>query len=579
MVLKFTDILNILKNNPAKQLLENAREKSKKLSMHVLGVEPTIKRSDFFANDEMYTEQKKSMISNRDLFARVLQQEDMVFSSQGGGYSFSVGDNEEQRLRDELSNIRYGMSLRKWVRNFALAAYRVDPMGVILMETEPAKVNASGQISMSRVYPVYKSTSSIYDYLTTGRNLEYIVFRLKAGQARQLGITDEKLTDMSADADTEYYRIIDDIRDVLVFYSGNELRELNPNEVSTGNPIKLGWKKVPAFIVSDLMWFDKPGQFVSPIENIVELADTFIYDRSVRELQKKMHGFAKAVEPLLKCSTCMGSGLVDGAPCKDCTPPGKTIGTGYKFKTKVADVARFPIENMENGFDFKKFFGYVTPDIESWKQQDLSLEELEELIEMTYWGTVKIKKTHNKASGEPITATESDNNEAPKIARLNMTADWVESTENAIAWFVGKFYFKDNFKGSSITVGRDFIVKSADQLMIDYLNLIKSNAPFFMCSETLERYYMAKYQKNPLQMQVYLKKLAVEPFPHTGINTLKSIISDPSIINQKMFFSEWELTVPTTDWLKKKPDVLREELKKYVEAKNIAAPEQQPAVV
>lgn len=578
MKLKFDQVQNIVLKNPHKKNIDFGKEKARKLMLHLHGhgMDGAIKHSTYFANKDLFEEQKKYAISNKDVFGRLLQQEDMVYTARGGSSYFSLGQTNEDRMNELLANVRFGMSLRKWVRNFAHQAYRCDPMGIILMETEVAGVDPEGDMNEPNTYPTYKSIFSIYDYETNGRNLEYVCFRLKAEECREYGINDTDIKDMPDDQETEYFRIIDDNNDMVVKRGNDIVTIVNAANMAQPNPIPNKWGVTPGFVISDLMLYNDSDKFVSPLELVVELADSFLEDRSVRNLQKKYHGFAKAVEPLLRCSRCNGAKTIDGAPCPECTPPGAKEGTGFKFKTKPSDVARFPIEDLENGFDWRKYFGYVTPDIESWNKQDMSLEDLEELMEMTYWGTVRMqrpKPAQDKSKGgDAITATESNSNQAPKIARLNMTADWVEKTENAIAWFIGKYWFPDTFKKPAITLGREYILDTPDDLMDKYVTLRSKGAPDFTLDEALEKYYHARYNTNPIMLQKYLKMLDVEPFPHLSIVQAKGIITEFKDYSAKLYFGEWANTVPDIKWVTLKADVLKVELAKYMEAKGLTEP-------
>jgi hypothetical protein len=575
MILQFEQIKNIILTNPNKEVIEAAREMANKLLLHVhgRGMNEALKQCEYFENLPVYTERKKYAKSNKDVFGRLLQQEDMIFSARGGSTYFNLPDNSEKAMNGILDDIRYGMNLRKWVKTFALQAYRCDPMGVIMMEVDSVSIDDNGQMQEPRSYPTYKSSHSIFDYLTTGRRLEYICFQLTVGECKAYGIQDEKLNSLKRTALTDYYRVIDDRKDLVV---KKETDTIILPTMAQANPIANGWGQTPGFIVSDLIRFDDSRIFVSPLDLVVELADGFLYDRSVRDLQKKYHGFAKAVEPLLQCPTCEGQGFTNGGPCKSCSQPGDEKGTGYKTQTKVSDVSKFPLSILENGsFDYKRIFGYVTPDIESWEKQDRSLDDLEELIEMTYWGTVRMKRPQPGDSGDSITATESKSNDAPREARLNATADWAERTEMMIADYVGKFWFDAAFKRSSISYGRDYVLKTAEELMDFYQTLRTKGAPDFALDEALEKYYRAKYQNNPVQLVKFLKLLDVEPFPHMKVSESKALITVPEDYNAKLYFGEWCDTVPVAKWVSPAftPQVAKAELRAYVQAKNIPVPE------
>jgi len=571
----FEQIRDIILNNPNKAIIEDGQARAKKASMHVLGdnIKESLQKYDYFEHPDVYAEKCKYAVSNKDVIARLLQQEDMVFSARGGSSYFGLPDEQEKQMHELLADVKFGMSLRKWVKNFGLQAYRCDPMGVIFIEIDKLVVTENGPMNTPRAYPTYKSINTVYDYQTTGRRLEYVCFKLTVSEALSFGIEDDDLkNNPSKTAITQYYRFVDDNKDAIMKKGDGEVTLVK--NISQENPIINPWGRTPGFIVSDLILFTNPQIFLSPLDNVIELADTFLNDRATRDLQKRYHGFAKPIEPLLQCPKCVGEGYVNGAACPDCTVPGGQKGTGYKLRTKVSDVAKFPLEILEAGFDYKRIFGYVTPDIESWEKQDSSLDDLEQLMEMTYWGTIRMRRPQPGSTPDK-TATEVKSNDEPKEARLNMTADWLEKTENMIATFIGQFWF-DNFKQSSITIGRDYILKTADELLDTYETLRTKGAPDFTLDEALEKYYQAKYQNNPLQLAIYLKKLDVEPFPHISMNNAKAIITNFDDYNAKLYFGEWSNTIPEMKWLALPAPKLREDLNAYVKKKGIAEPAPQP---
>ncbi|MBX3253927.1 MAG: hypothetical protein KF862_07265 [Chitinophagaceae bacterium] len=576
MILTFEEIQEIIRSNPNKGLIETGKEFCRIGMLHLYGsgMESAIRHCEHFVSKELFDVQKKYAVSNKDMFSRLLQQEDMVFTAHGGSSHFGLTEEKEVHINSLLSNVRFGVGLRDWVKVFALSAYRADPMGVIMMEVDPVKINETGEFNQPRIYPTYKSINSVYDYLPNGRYLEYISFRLTVGECRKFGITDEKLKNLKASDKTEYYRLVDDRKDIIVHKDGSNVNLVS--NIAQQNPIANTLGRTPAFVVSDIMKFDEPNVFLSPLHYVFELAQSFLEARSIRDIQKMYHGFAKAIEPLLKCPTCVGTGYIEGAACPDCTPGGADKGSGYKLRTKVSDVAKFPLEILENsGFDFRKIFGYVTPDIESWEKQDVSLDDIEEMIEMTYWGNVRLKRPKIGADSN-MTATEVNSSDMPKESRLNLTADWVEKTENAIADFIGQYWFEDEWKKSSITLGREYILRTPEELMEDYQERRTKGAPDFALDEALEKYYRAKYKRNPVLLAKYLKMLDVEPFPHTNVKDVEASQIIPfSDKLQKRYFGEWSDTVPDGKWVSPSftPTALKEELKMYVESKGIAEPE------
>lgn len=569
-------IKKIILDNPNKKLIEKAREWRKSLMRHGYGLDVSggLRRDQYFENSEIYTSRSEHPVSNRDLFARLLQQEDMIFSARGGSTRFRLSEAEHKEMLNLISDVRYGMSLRTWVKNFGLNAYRWDPMSIIMMEIEETDPNSSN-ILTPKCYPTYKSTEDIHDYLPNGRRLEYVCFNLTKEQVKAFGIKDESAnTEVNGDKPSEntrtnYYRFIDDQKDVILKKDG---KQVTIAAIEGKNPIINPWGKVPAFIASDLIQFDEPKCFASPVQFIVELADCFFYDRSIRDLQKKYHGFAKAVEPLLKCPTCLGEGVHKGSACPSCTIPGQERGTGYKLQTKVSDKAMFPLEAMsESGFDIKKIFTYITPDIESWNKQDMSLQDMENLMYFTYWGVQSSQKTvsakgSGTVSGDATqeTATKTLSNLQPKYARLNATADWAEHTETMIADFIGEYWFDTSFKGSAISYSRNYILELPDDILNDFYDARSKGAPQQILISLLERYIQCLDQGNPMEAEKKRKLISVEPFPFSSVQQVEqSQLIRAELKAAKWFYPLWESTLLPVQVIETPIDKLRDQLIEY----------------
>lgn len=566
----FDQLSFIIKNNPNKTLIHKAREYSEKLSLHVLGtgISDALKRNDYFENEDVFTVRNKNATSNKDLFERILNREQMVFTAKGGSSHYTgINEKQIQTLNAKLDKVRFNMSIRKWINEFALQAYRTDPMGVFFVEVD----------ALNNSYPTYKSSDCIFDYLPTGRKLEYVCFRLKASEAKQL-LSDSGLDTTAPELNvtpdkytTTYFRFIDDQFDRIVKYNGTEVLILDE--------IKINFDELPGIRASDIIDFTCPANLLSPLDKTIELAGTFLEDRSIRDLSKKFSGFPKAFEPILSCTTCKGSGFVSGKSCPECTPMGADKGTGIKLRTKVADVARFPLpkEGQAGGIqDPSKFFGYSTPDIATWDKQDTSLNDIEGAMNDTYWGTADKQSTTGPTLGAKHafqeTATKTLNDLKPVYTRLNKTADWAETTENALSAYIGKQMFK-SFKDSSRTYGRYYILETPDELMEQYLDMKTKGAPQTQLFDILRRYNHALYQDDPIQLTIKVKLIDVEPFVHKTIEQVQ--VSNPSRLAyfMKLYYSEWLCTVDDTYLLVTKKEQLIKDLEAFAIIQMVAPAE------
>ena len=574
-------IKKIILDNPNKELITSGRDWRKRLMRHLHGVDLKggMTKDAYFENSDVWASRSENPVSNRDLFTRLLHQEEMIFSARGGSSRFNINKDSERTMNSILDDVRFGQSLRKWVKNFALNAYRSDPMGLIFMEVEAMDPDAQN-MKEPKCYPTYKCIDGIHDYLPNGRSLEYVCFQLTVHEVKEFGITEVQFNTAvesgqikQDDQKSNYFRFVDDEKDIIIKRDGEQVSISNIKN----NPISNDWGKVPGFIVSDLVQFDNPKCFASPVQFLVELADCFFYDRSIRDLQKKYHGFAKAVEPMLKCPTCEGVGMLKGSACPSCTLPGQDSGSGYKLQTKVSDKAMFPLSVMENGsFDIHKIFAYITPDIESWNKQDMSLEKLEDLMYFTYWGASNNQKTlgpsGKSVSGDATqeTATKTLENLQPKYARLNATADWAEKTENMIANFIGAYWFDTAFKGSSISYSRNYILELPDDILNDFYTAREKGAPQPILKSLIDRYIQCLDQGNTLEAEKKKKLISVEPFVFSTVSEVEASTVLPDEIKlAKWFYTEWESTLLPIYVIETDVKKLREELYQYVKDKNI----------
>lgn len=594
-----SQISNIIVKRPNKKRVQHGQAINKKLMLHIhgVGMKKAWKKIEYFENNDVYKARTDYAISNVDLFDRLLKEENQIFTTRGGSSYFNLPEAEEKQMNILLSDVIYGKSLREWVANFGLNAYRADPMGVIFMEVEKVtaiegvdNVEAGKPLQYNletpKCYPRYVCSQDIWEYQSNGRKLDYLCLALTDEELVEYGITEPASTVYPTPNDNpslkrQYFRWVDDSQDVIV------KQEVNSG-IKTGgdtplvaivdlqgvqNPILGLWNKVPGFIVSDLIRFTDPGTFDTPLNSLVELADAFLYDRSINTLTKKYHGFPKAVEPLLKCTTCGGEGQKRGKPCPDCTIQGQDKGTGYKLQTKVSDVAKFPIEMLHKDaapqFDFRNIFGYVTPDIDGLQMQKDDLQALEELMFITYW-----TQNNNQINGfngkqaQKETATQVLTDMQGKIARLNRTADWAERTERMIANFIGDFWFNDNYKGANITYGRNYILEDADTILAAYYDMKANGVPDSMLDNQYEKYINCLWQSNPGQQIIYHKKFDVEPFPHLSAAEVEAseYVTEEDKIS-KRYFGEWDDTIKDPEWTFKDAMTLKSLLLKFAQDK------------
>jgi len=549
----FKEIGSIIVRPRNKANLDWAKEVNRQLMMHVTGegMGAALKTLEPFENDDIAATRRRYAVSTKDLFKRLLREEGQVFTTKGGSISYTNSKRKEKVIIDAMSKYGDGIGLRKWVETYAKPAFDTDPMGLIFMEHNDGEP-----------YPTYKRVTSIHDYISEGRELEYVCFYIPQSEVKQYGINNK------GNEGCKYYRFVDEDYDRLV-YVQNDVAILAPMNEGYSAELPNMWDDVPAIIISDMVQYFDTGRYESRIQVLSELGDCFLRDRSIRDLQKLYHGFAKAVEPLLRCSTCEGEGLLQGMPCPDCSQAGHDKGSGYKTRTRISDVSRFPIEilNEAGGFDFNKLFGYVTPDIASWQQQNSDLSALEQLMYITHYGTMSnaTVQGYNGTQSTTETATKTLMDTLPKQMVLNSLADWAEGIETWIANRDAEYRFQESEPSVYITYGRDYILNTPEQILEVYHAMKKNGDPVSTLNEMMVKYIKSLYKGSPQKQAVELKKYNVEPFPHMAIKEIEasSYVSD---LDKKRarYYVEWAKTISYEQWYSYSESELGTLLTEYV---------------
>lgn len=543
MILKEADIKKILLERPNKKLIDEASKYTRKLMMHMTGVglKEYIQRIDHFERPGAQEIRLKYTASNKDLFSRIHRPIDKVFNARGGSSYYNLPEAQTKKFRQILSNVEYGYSIRKWMEAFWRPAYHYDPMGMIFIE-----IDQNGE-----AYPTYKSIIDVYDYQPNGRQLDYIIFK-----------TDQKIERVRNGKKVQrpVYRIVDDAFDYLVEWDGVNYRTIQKETFANF------FGQVPAIIISDI--FDPlRGFYISPDDDIIEKADEFLREGSVKSIFKNYFGFPQAWRYSSDCPTCQGEGIFEGRKCPDCH------GQRVNSKREPWEAIEVPIPESNDHKLAPDLAGYVSPDIEGWGKMTEELQLLEDIMDRTYWGTQRVEedKKNETATGRFVDVQ-------PVNERLNKFSDAAEYVEDYVTDLLGQFYFGKGYKGASINYGRRFLIETPDEIWLKYQNARKSGAPNSVLDNLLIDFYQTKYQSDSVEMQRYLKLMRVEPFVHLTAIDLNAITIPKLDYLKKLYFNEWLAITPDSDILLKPVAALQESLTQYVTPK-MALEDNQPAGV
>jgi len=155
MILTTQQIQEIL-NAPSPQFIVDAQKYSKKMRLHLNGVEIEnhLFQVEGFERINIKNLRTKYAKSNKDIFARLSRPLDRIFSAKGGSIYLNLNEGQENRALAMANNIRKGVSIKKWLETCWLPHMNDDPNGVIFMEILPsAQAVAAIREGRSATYP------------------------------------------------------------------------------------------------------------------------------------------------------------------------------------------------------------------------------------------------------------------------------------------------------------------------------------------------------------------------------------------------------------------------------------------
>ncbi len=543
---------DIIKNNPIAMQLAEARKQSLRLNMHITGKnwQDAIELMDEFETEQKKNLRQKYSRSNKDIFTRLHRNIDKIFSAKGGSVVVNLPDAMLRQWNAYSTNIRNGMPLLRWIHHIALPAYQIDPNGLIFIE-----IDLNGN-----PYPTYKSTNDIFYYKINGRKTEFVIFKLTQDEVKKyfgnyISSNSLQLPQPTIDKNTVYYRVVDNVSDSIYAYEGGELKEIT--ELSIPNYFKV----CPGILVSDLFEFNS-NLLLSPDDDVVELANSILTDNSTFEIWKKLHMFPKHWRVASVCPSCMGSGTQSGVECKDCN------GTGKQKRSSVRDeiIVNPPSGDGIGSFP-TQFDGYSTPPVEAWELSTQDLDRLYDQMYETLWGCQPKNKAHVKVSQKEKTATQVLDESQDVASRLRHYSRWAENIMVFITDMCCSLMFKDAYKGCSIKLGDRYILESPDVLFEKYRNGLSQVNSQATLNNLLKDYYESLYENNPIQLQIALKKMKVEPFVHSSITDVKAMLITEDDKLAKGYFSEWDKTINDMSWVTSSEDSLRTDLYAFAAAK------------
>lgn len=435
----------------------------------------------------------------RDLFERLLRLVDNVYTANGGSKRYNLEENQERQLLEGLMNVSGGQTLEQWLQTNWMQYYHTDPNGCCFLEYTEG----------SNPIPTYKSINSIRNYLPNGQKVEWLLF-------------EPVLLKKEDGSGKKLWRLVDDERDWIIIQDGDTLT-LNEDETFE-HPFGV----VPAVINSDIHKLGKEFR-VSPIYKVQELAREFARDKSIKTIYKFLHGFPTFWRYVQQCQTCTGTGKDGNDICTDCN------GQGYYMKKDVTDMVTLPIPTNEEPVLAPDIAGYIAPELETWNQYSVELENIERLMHATHWGVYMQENTRER------TATEVFVNVQPATHRLEKYSNVAERVESMFTEMYANYILEGKDKNqpvSSINYGDIYILEGPDATLERYNNAKEKGDPVTVLDRLFNEYLMSKYKSDPVGLAVNLVKSEVEPYIHYGVEEVREVFGNREA-QRKMRFNDW----------------------------------------
>ena len=557
MILQIGEIQDILLNNPGKARVQRGREYSKKLRRHIYGtgLDKYFQQIEGYERPSMKALRDKYSTSNKDLFSRLGRPLDKVFTARGGSLYYNLPEAKEKQARVLSQDVKDGYSVRKWVESFWKPHMLDDPYGIIFLELAPLQqarlLRSKGK---SFVFPTYKPIESIFDYLPKGNRLEYVVFELGQEEKSRLGLQEaDKL-----------FRVVDDAQDYYV-----KLTDKTASIIASETLVNY-FGEVPAMLNSDIPDPEFENCVLSLYDDVIELAEKFLLKGSIKTVHDFLHGFPKYSEFASDCPSCKGEGVENGKKCDECN------GSGRKPMSRVSDMKMIAWPSKEDQVILpSQVAAYISPDKIFHEIATADLQDLENAMAVTLWGTQSRLQTQGAAisqDGTARTATEIMDEIKPQADRLVPVSEMAEQRDKFIRDAVIRLQVQVGYAGSSVNYGRRYMLEGPDAIWLKYSDARIKGAPQNVLDTLLNEYIEANYQSDPVGLKIAKTLMYIEPFVHVTAANLKALAPDQKDYAAKLYFSEWLATVNEGMLLSQPVPVLKEALYAYAQTKTLPEP-------
>jgi hypothetical protein len=503
--MEFTEqeIIEIIQSNlQLPRWVDDSRHQHKILDALVTGnnfSEVLIEKIEKIESNDRAMARKRYSKDVRDLFDRVMQPLNSIFSASGGSMHIEIeSETKKQKVFKSLNDFKGQKSIKQYLSENYFGLANTDPNGVIFLEYYEDK----------KIYPTYKSIYDIRSYKSNGSLCKYIIF--------------EPHTRVTNGLSVNVWRVVDSKTDWRIIQNGSQFI------VDYERTFEHMFGSVPAVILSDIQEMGSEFRY-SALNPIIELAKDYARDKSIRTIYKFQHGFPRHWRYVKECRSCQGTGKTGDDYCSQCN------GKGEIRINDVTDITTLPMPREDDAIVTPNLEGYVSPDLETWARYNDDLKDAEELIDSTMWGTRRMTQTRNE------TATGRFIDVQPVMNKLGWFADKVEWAHNTLAnWVVD---WVDNAHSEEIkyyhSYGRRFIIESPDVILNNYTEARTKGANVTVLDKLLDEYILSKYQNDQVMLGYMQKKRLLEPYVHNSVKEVSDIFGASESYKKILFVDFW----------------------------------------
>ena len=536
MVLDETKVKEIILNG-VDPLISEARKRAERINMHITGknAKDYLEKLDNYENDAQRQLKEKLLKSNKSLFSFLLRPADQVFSANGGSIQYNLSESSLETLKDAVSDVNEGLSVKEFLRKKVFKKYVIDPNGLLMCD-----IDDDGGV-MTNFY----QTNELFWYKRKGNKVDAIIFNPFNNQFDE---KDKK----------EYFRVIDDVTDSIYIKDGEDVW-LDTESILT-NPFGF----VPANVVGDIFDVNEP-LFLSFIDDVLDDAQERLRDINTAVVHKLSHGYAKYWQYPEACTTCGGDGeikyeeneVIKSKVCYTCD------GSGVKSKKDASDLMLIDIPQEGEQKLTPDVGGYINPSIEIWQQYDKDIKETGDYMYECLWGSYFSRDPEAEK-----TATETFINSQIKNARRNDLSKNFQRLHKFILDCYGKLLFGNTYE-SSVSYGAKYNDESPETILTTIFEASEKNISSSIVGDLQLKYYQSEYANDQMELTKKVKLYKVDPFPSLSAQDVKDLGVTGTELYKKIYYPQWVNQLTDAKVFFMSEDDLRNDLQEYVDKLNI----------